>query len=165
MNNKDKYYVIFIIVVLFIVAYLVFPNFFGSNVPSVIQENQNAQTEKLSVSIKGQTFYVGIAESTSELTRGLSGRESLAEDEGLLFVFPNIAKESFWMKDMNFPIDIIWLDENYKIVHIKENALPEDYPETYTPSSPAKYVLEINTGIVAEAGIQLGDVMLIENSE
>ena len=60
------------------------------------------------------------------------------------------------MKEMNFPIDIIWLDENLKIVAIKENAMTESYPEVFTPSTPARYVLEVPAGFVQKNKISVG---------
>ena len=59
-------------------------------------------------------IYIEIAKTTAELTRGLSGRPTLAENSGLFFIFPNSGIHGIWMKDMDFPIDIIWLDENYQ---------------------------------------------------
>jgi len=101
-------------------------------------------------------IYIEIAKTTAELTRGLSGRLVLAENSGLFFIFPNSDIHGIWMKDMNFPIDIIWLDENYQIIFIKENAIPESYPEVFTPNTPARYVLEIPAGFVQKNKISVG---------
>ena len=101
-------------------------------------------------------IYIEIAKTTAELTMGLSGRPTLAENSGLFFIFPNSGIHGIWMKDMNFPIDIIWLDENYQIVFIKENAMPKSYPEVFTPSTPARYVLEVLAGFVQKNKIFVG---------
>ncbi|HEV2613770.1 MAG TPA: DUF192 domain-containing protein [Gammaproteobacteria bacterium] len=82
------------------------------------------------------------------MEQGLSGRKSLANNEGMLFVFPKEGFYPFWMKSMLFPIDIIWLDKNYKVVYVKENAQPctqFDCP-MITPDKPAQYVLEAAPG-------------------
>lgn len=82
------------------------------------------------------------------MSQGLSGRKSLADNQGMLFVFPQEGYHSFWMKGMLFPIDIIWLDKDYKVVYVKENAQPCTflYCPLYTPNKPAQYVLEAVPG-------------------
>lgn len=62
----------------------------------------------------------------------------------MLFVFPEAGLHRFWMKDMNFPIDIYWLGKNYEVVDVAKNVPPESYPKTFSPKSPANYVLETN---------------------
>ena len=112
------------------------------------------------VRIAGALVSVQVASTISAWAQGLGGQESLGEDEGMLFVFDTPARRSFYMKDMNFPIDIIWLDENMQVVYIKENAEPDSYPEeTFTPDQKAKYVLEVNAGFVERNGITLGSTM------
>lgn len=95
-----------------------------------------------------QIFKLEIADEPEELARGLSGREKLPEDYGLLFVFPKPGRHGFWMKDMKFPIDIIWLDENKEIISITKNLEPNSYPQVFYPPRDIKYALEINTGII-----------------
>ncbi len=88
---------------------------------------------------------------------GLSGRESLDEDRGLLFIFDQPGIYSFWMKDMNFPIDIIWISSDLKIVYIKPDASPLYYPETYKPEADAQYVLEVVAGFSEKNNLKIGD--------
>ena len=96
--------------------------------------------------------------TTPELQRlGLSGREEISRDDGMMFVFDNETTERcFWMKGMNFAIDMIWLDADKKVVFIKENATPETYPESFCTDEPAQYVLEVVTGRAAQLGIEEG---------
>lgn len=91
----------------------------------------------------------GLADSDSERKKGLSNRSSLSPSEGLLFVFEESSKPAFWMKDMNFAIDIIWIDENNKIVDITEDFRPETYPETTSPTLPILKVLEVTSGFAS----------------
>lgn len=98
-----------------------------------------------------------IIENRDDLIRGLSGQSEIAKDEGLLFVFPTNKRAGIWMKDMNFPIDVLWIDENMKVVSIKENFLPNSYPEIAYPSQDSKYVLEVLAGFVTTNKILLGD--------
>ncbi len=100
---------------------------------------------------------VEIANTEIERGQGLSDRPSLAEQEGLLFVFPTADTYSFWTKDMHFAIDIIWLDDNWQIVDITPNLAPETFPKTFSPSSPAHYVLEVNAGFSATHNLNIGD--------
>ena len=66
----------------------------------------------------------------------------------MLFVFPDNDQHGIWMKDMKFPIDIIWISENYNIVHVKKDATPESYPTVFKNSKPARYVLELPAGSI-----------------
>jgi uncharacterized protein len=103
---------------------------------------------KSSIVINNQKISVFIADSPREWERGLSGRKSLKSDEGMLFVFPEPTTPAFWMKDMRFAIDIIWLDENKKIVDIERNISPDTYPKKFSPPVPVRYVLETNPGVL-----------------
>lgn len=74
----------------------------------------------------------------------------------MLFVFDRADYHSFWMKDMNFAIDIIWIDESKKIIDITRNAEPESYPNIFKPRLPVRYVLEVTSGWSKENNIQIG---------
>lgn len=100
---------------------------------------------------------VDLATTPEQRSQGLSGRHSLREDEGLLFVFDKPGQYGFWMKEMNFPIDIIWLDESKRIIYIKKDARPELYPEVYGPTTDAKYVLEVVAGFSDKHNVKEGD--------
>jgi uncharacterized membrane protein (UPF0127 family) len=108
------------------------------------------------VLINNHRLNVAVADTTEERAQGLSSRDKLTAKEGMLFVFTAPDLYCFWMKDMNFPIDIIWLDENKKVVSLKENATPESYPESFCPDTRAKYVLEVNVGKIKEWQISPG---------
>ena len=100
---------------------------------------------------------VEMATTPTARQRGLSGRDHLATGRGMLFVFSVPEQPAFWMKDMNFPLDIIWLDDNWQIVHITPNLSPTSYPNTVSPPTPIKYVLEINAGLAERFGLKIGD--------
>jgi len=101
------------------------------------------------VSIGDVLLDVRIADTAASRERGLSGKDTLNENEGMLFVFSKTSKDGFWMKDMRFPIDILWFDENGELVGKKEEATPESFPEVFYPESPARYVLETHAGFIA----------------
>jgi uncharacterized protein len=113
------------------------------------------------VQIGGAVINVELAVTQIEQVQGLSGRTSLATSTGMLFVFDHSSKWGIWMKDMNFPIDVLWISNDLKVVNIVENMLPSSYPKDYTPSVPARYVLEMPVGTVKDNGIKIGqDVVL-----
>jgi uncharacterized membrane protein (UPF0127 family) len=97
------------------------------------------------------TYRLEEAASPSAQTRGLSGRAALADDAGMLFVFGNEAEQCIWMKDMNFPLDIIWADSDKKVTRIERNVSPSSYPYQYCAT--AKYVIELNAKQVTRSAI------------
>lgn len=109
------------------------------------------------VALDGKTIHVTIADTESARERGLGGRAELAPDEGMLFVFPSDGNYAFWMKDMSFPIDIIWLAADGTIVHIEQAVSPATYPETFAPETPARYVLELPAGYAKAYTVKVGD--------
>ena len=129
---------------------------------SSVSEKEN---EISSVEILGKSVNIEIADEYDELRKGLMFRESLAEDSGMLFIFEDEMIRSFWMKNTLIPLDLIFIDEDFVIVNIRENAVPceEDPCPTYNSKEPAKYVLEVNAGYVEEQGIKIGDGMKVSN--
>lgn len=101
---------------------------------------------------------VEIADEPLEMAKGLSNRKSLDEDHGMLFVFAEPGQPAFWMKDMEFPIDIIWI-KNDVVIDIAPNlpVVAAEFLSTYSPKEPANYVLEVNAGFAKENGIKVGD--------
>jgi len=111
------------------------------------------------VKIAGVTLDVNLATTKDSQEQGLSGRSELKENEGMLFIFSVPAQYSFWMKDMKFNIDMIWIGEDMHVVYIKNNAAPGSYPETYTPNKNAKYVLEVVPGFAQKNNLKVGDTV------
>jgi len=121
--------------------------------------------EKPSVIIKGHEFKVKAAGEGFSGHRGLMLQFGLPKDEGMLFVLEKQALQSFWMKNMLFPIDMIFIDENMTVADINRNAQPcsgERCP-SYPSSAPAKYVLEVNAGTCDSLNIRVGDAVLLRN--
>jgi len=114
-------------------------------------------TESATAKINRSVIYIDVAQTPEEKQLGLSGRESLGNNEGLLFVYDKPGQHQFWMKDMNFPIDIIWIADDYRVIDITKDLIPDTYPETFTSSKPAQYVLEVNAGYSDELDIRIGD--------
>ena len=92
-------------------------------------------------------------------------RPSLRADRGMLFLFPDIDVHSFWMKDTLIPLDIIWIDDSSRVVHVKANVPPckADPCPSYTPSGAARYVLELAAGQAAAHGVVAGSQITMRN--
>ena len=115
------------------------------------------------ITIGGVGVEIELAQTPRERERGLSQREKLAENQGMLFVFDKPDLHSFWTKEMEFPIDIIWIGENRNIVDIARNATPESFPQTFLPKSPALYVLEVNADWTTKNNIMIGASVSFSN--
>jgi len=110
-----------------------------------------------------QCFFVELAKTNAEKEKGLMFRTQLDKNRGMLFIFDKENFYPFWMKNTLIPLDIIWIDGNYKIVFISQNAQPckSLICPSIIPPSRAKYVLEINAGIANETGLKAGDLVQI----
>lgn len=117
------------------------------------------------VTLGAVAFNVWIAETQPTRVQGLSDQPSMPRDWGMWFDRELTGAASFWMKNMHFPLDMLWLDESFRVVHVTHNA---EVPETGTPDAelpryrppvPVRYVLEVNAGLVRELGLQEGVVV------
>jgi uncharacterized membrane protein (UPF0127 family) len=109
------------------------------------------------VEINSQTLQVEVARGKQEQQRGLGGRACIDTDQAMLFVFEKPGHYSFWMKDMLFSIDIIWISADRKVVGIENQVEPSTYPDGFVnKGQPAKYVLELKAGHAKALGIGLG---------
>ena len=109
------------------------------------------------------SVYVEIANDPAEQSRGLMFRKSMEWNNGMFFVFDENRKLSFWMKNTYIPLDMIFINKEFKIIDIKENAKPclEMTCPNYSPKESAKYVLEVNAGFAQKNKIKIGDKILI----
>ncbi len=140
-----------IIMVVFILVLLrAFMSFTGTN-------GEKFSDEGVTLSVRDKVYLVEIADTGAERQKGLGGREFLAENNGMLFVFDKPDRYSFWMKDTLIPLDIIWISEDKKIVFIEKNVRPESFPESYSPNSDALYVLELVAGESEKSFLEIGD--------
>ncbi len=115
------------------------------------------------VRVANAAYTVDVAAQPETRQQGLSGRESLPQNAGMLFVFDEEQELQFWMKDMRFPLDIIWIDAQCRLIDISAHvptpppgADNADIPRANAPS-PARYVLELNAGEASRAGLSPGD--------
>ncbi len=113
------------------------------------------------ITVGGISVAVDIADTDALREQGLSGRDTLPEGKGMLFVFEQDNAWGIWMKDMRFPIDIIWADGQGRVITIADSIAPGTYPEIFYPSAPARYVLELPAGFAAAHGIAVGSKLEI----
>ena len=110
------------------------------------------------IKINGADIQVEIADTPEKQEKGLSGRDSLPEGQGMLFVFPKSDHYSFWMKDMKFGLDFVWI-EGDKVVEITPRVRPEDYqpPKAMISGEKVDKVLEISAGMAEKLSVKVGD--------
>ncbi len=152
-------FVCFIILSLAVVSYYQRERHQADQVPELIEQSELTDGyNTIDIRIGGESFVADVA-NTDELRQlGLSGRKTLGDNQAMIFIFPANGRNLFWMKDMNFAIDIIWLDENKKIVYMEKGIKPESYPKTFGPATQTRYVIEFKAGVADRIGLQVGDI-------
>ena len=105
------------------------------------------------------SFTVEIAKTPSERRRGLMFRPPLDEKSGMLFIFPDLAKRSFWMRNTLQSLDILFADNHGKIVTVHTRTIPNS-DSTYQSEVPAQFALELMAGQVEASGISVGNALL-----
>jgi uncharacterized membrane protein (UPF0127 family) len=120
---------------------------------------------RIDVHIGGAVIHAEVATTPAARAKGLGGRDSLADEAGMLFIFPTARQAAFWMKDMRFPLDFVWISADKRVVELTEN-VPPPPPGTadadltfYKPAGQVQYVVEVNAGVIETAGIRVGDAV------
>jgi uncharacterized membrane protein (UPF0127 family) len=138
---------------------VLFLHFRSVEAPQIIQPTHEA------VIFAGETqILVDIADTPDEHAIGLSGTAPLAKNTGKLFVFNTPGKYGFWMKDMNYGLDIIWIDKDLRIVHIAKDVMPESYPEIFYPPKEITYVLEVPAGFSTANNISINQLLTLSSN-
>lgn len=125
----------------------------------LLEANTSDLKNKVNITINKLNLSVDIASTPEEQTKGLSIKESLEKNEGMIFPYDTSQILSFWMKNMKFPIDILWLDADKRVVHIEENlepCPPLGPCPSYSTDTLSQYVLEIAGGLSRDNGIAIG---------
>ena len=100
-----------------------------------------------------------VVRSEADKEHGLGDRASLPANTGMLFVFSQPSAYGIWMKDMQFSIDIISLDENFSVVHVEPNVSSSTYPKVFYSPATTKYIIETNAGWAQKNNVKVGDVI------
>lgn len=124
----------------------------GCSVPNV------QTTPRATMQVGDQTYRVELARTTEQQAHGLSGRQSMENDEGMLFPYSPKTQPSFWMKGMRFAIDIIWIADE-AIVGIEPNVVADDGARLYPAPQPIDAVLELAAGVATRDGLTVGDTV------
>lgn len=114
------------------------------------------QKDLLRLKIGQAVVGVEVADTDEEKSQGLAGRDSLAADAGMMFVFELPGQYGFWMKGMKFGLDFVWIRQG-KVVEVSENVSPEDPNRVYQPKEPVDAMVEVNAGWVKRQGVKVGD--------
>lgn len=119
---------------------------------------QRLSSDLKTIKINDAQILVEITDSPSMRAKGLSGRTSLPQNQGMLFIFKTPGQYSFWMKEMLFPLDFVWI-KGGAIVQIDKNIKPQDYqpPNSLAPRQEINQVLELNAGTAERLNIKVGD--------
>jgi uncharacterized membrane protein (UPF0127 family) len=120
-------------------------------------ENQRSVSAELS----GAALNLELATTSAALTKGLSGRLALPPAGGMLFIFSSSDFYGIWMKEMNFSIDIVWLDENFVVADLLPAASPDSYPQIFYPRAKSRFVIELPANFSAKNHIKIGDRLKI----
>ncbi len=115
----------------------------------------------LPATIASSTIRFEVVRTVVEQQQGLSGREVIPDNYGMLFVFAQKGKYGFWMKDMLASIDMVWLTDKGAIVSITPSVTPATYPNVFYPPYPIKFVIETQAGFAARQGWKIGTVVPI----
>jgi len=112
----------------------------------------------------GRTLAVEVAETPLARQRGYMFRERVTDQEGMVFLMGEMDFHPFWMKNCRVSLDILWLDDGWKVVHLEQNVPPcrQDPCHNYTPMQAALYVLELQGGLASREGIRLGDRIIFK---
>ena len=105
----------------------------------------------------GRTYRLATASTEAARGLGLGDRLDMPKNRGMIFIYQQSDFHCFWMKNMHFPLDIIWVDSGKRVVHLEENVPPESYPDQFCPGERASYVIELYAGEAEAAGIKVGD--------
>ena len=150
--EKKIFLILFIVGLAIISALIVFLIFFST-------KNSQESFKQNQVCFKEHCFLVELATNDFERARGLMFRSTLAADQGMLFIFDSRGEYPFWMKNTQIPLDIIWLDEDRKVVFINADTAPclPTACVSINPQKLAKFVLELNGGAAQRIGLAVGD--------
>jgi hypothetical protein len=146
-------------------AILLVLNKFSSKNPADINQIREPSRETSQVSeiksllIGNREINVILVQTPEERQMGLSGRTNLPANTGMLFVFETPGTYGFWMKDMLFSIDMVWISADKRIIHIEKSVSPDTFPKAFSPKDPALYVLEVKAGFSDKNNIKVGDTI------
>lgn len=166
--RKKFFWLIFTAIILaLIMALLSCPRIAQTPTQTVKNYFPTPQGKNILVQIGDTIIQAELATSTEALARGLSGRTFLAPDQGMLFVFNSPSRHRFWMPEMNFPLDIIWIKDGQiaDITRQATNDFDPSAPVFYQPRTPVRFVLEVNSGFAHKHNLRIGERVIFINPD
>lgn len=160
--NALVWSIILIAVIVFIVNTTVGDKKQSRSLPTIVSSPVTSPQLSLPTTIisisdsSSQGISAFIADNEAAREKGLGDITSLDESSGMIFVFPVPTSPYFWMKDTLIPLDMVWIDQNKKVVGVSEDIATSTFPKTFSPTSQVLYVLEINAGAAKKIGIATG---------
>lgn len=159
-----KKYLLFLLIILIGFLFIFYFNYFNQklflNLKQNIKENP-IKIKKQKILIGNSLLTVEVADNDLKRLKGLSKRTALDKNKGMLFIFEKPGYYNFWMKDMNFSLDFIWVDNN-KIIDLTKN-VSKNYKNIFTAKNKFDKVIEVNAGFIKTNNIQIGDEIKIVN--
>ncbi len=152
---------IILLSILFVVFFIIYLKFYSESkniFNTRIERSQNicGKYNVVKIKVAQAAFTVDIADDECKRNLGLSGRTAQSKQE-MFFVFENVGNYGFWMNNMNFPIDILWISDSFKVIGMEKYVFPDTYPKSFGEEYLTKYVLEIPAGYSAKYNIKVGD--------
>jgi len=159
MKLSIKYLSLFLIIALTFGLLILNSNNIKEEVPIIVNEDLQPTTP---AKIGQNDYRLYVVNSFEDMQKGLARFDRIEKDQGMLFIFETPGRYSFFMKDMKFDIDIIFLNETSQVINIFQNVKKDSYKgpfdyESYKPDSPAKFVIELNAGEVLQNKLKIGD--------
>ncbi len=109
-----------------------------------------------------KSYTLLLADTKEKRNAGLSGKDSLPTNTVLLFSYEKNERCSVWMKNMKLSIDVVWLDDNFTVVDLKEGLSPDTYPKAFSPASPCRYFIEAKEGFIQANNIRINNKVSID---
>lgn len=151
MGNRIIFSSLIFLLIFFVVFYYFSPD-----------TSECGKYDTATLSIASTTVEADLADNDCKRTLGLSGRASLSEGRGMIFKYEGEGSRGIWMKDMKFPIDILWIDEEMRVVGIEWAIAPSTYPKIFGENYKAEYVLELPVGFVIKNKVTLGSIISLK---
>ncbi len=125
------------------------------------QAGERVEPSKESPDDSCETTDMWLADTPQEQQEGLSNRESSAGEPGMFFAFAEDGEHSVWMKDMKYPLHLVWLNADMKIIDIQYDVHPSTYPTTFKASQPSRYLIELDASLISRAALpfKVGDAI------
>lgn len=158
-SNRLTLLIVAVVLIVVVVIAIVFGG--HGSTKKMVAQNCGPYRDDRAVTINKFTFKAEAPNNQAAFDKGLGGRPCILPNEAMIFPFIRPAQYAFWMKDMKFPIDIVWIDANHQVVANQINLKPSSYPNQYANPKqyPAQYVLEIKANQSKQLGITLGTIV------